>query len=102
MQRRGTIRAARYLAASLFISMPLAFVPGVLIATAATTALAGLGLVLLPLALTGLRRVTDLERRRVGTFLGRPIPRRHRPLPKGIGARLRRVFRDPVTRRDIG
>jgi signal transduction histidine kinase len=76
-------------------------IPPLLIAAGATVAVGGLGLVLLPLALAGVRRWADLERARIGRVLGTPVPARARPLPKGVGARLRAAFTDLMTLREL-
>ncbi|WP_232666367.1 sensor histidine kinase [Pseudonocardia sp. TRM90224] len=99
---RSRLRPAWYLALSLPIAAAAAVSMFLLVATAATTAAAGLGLLLLPFALSALRRFTDTQRRRAAALLGEPVEPRYRPLPAGAGARLRHVFRDPTTARDVG
>ncbi|WP_163507915.1 sensor histidine kinase [Fodinicola acaciae] len=96
------LRSAGYLLIGLPLGMAATLVFPLLFGTLLTIVVAGLGLVLLPLALTGLRQWTDVERLRVGRFLGDPIEPRYRPLPRGVGARLRQVVTDPATWRDLG
>ncbi|MEO3795471.1 sensor domain-containing protein [Nonomuraea sp. B10E15] len=96
------LRAARYLTFSLFTSIATLPMPLLLLGVSATTVAAGLGFVLLPVALLGLRRWTGLARRRAGAYLGEPVASRYRDLSEGSGARFRRVLADPATWRDLG
>jgi hypothetical protein len=72
-----------------------------LAATALSTGFGGIGLVLFPRAMAGLRRWAEWHRRRAAALLGRQVSPRHMVLGKGIRARWRQVLDDPETRRDV-
>ncbi|SEH01585.1 Signal transduction histidine kinase [Nonomuraea solani] len=73
-------------------------VPPILAAAALSTAFGGLGFVLFPRAMAGLRRWAEWHRRRAAALLGREIAaRRMRPQEKGI----RGVLNDREARRDV-
>jgi hypothetical protein len=63
-----------------------------------SVAVAGLGLVVVPWLVVGVRRWTDLHRRLAGSVLGVPIPARRQPR-RGD---LRQVVTDRGTWRDLG
>ncbi|RBQ19729.1 sensor histidine kinase [Spongiactinospora rosea] len=92
------MRSARYLTVALFTGVATLPMPMLLLGATATVAAAGLGLILLPTALLGLRRWADLARRRVGAYLGEAVPSRYRE----PGGRFWQTLTDPATWRDIG
>ncbi|TDQ53143.1 sensor histidine kinase [Actinorugispora endophytica] len=94
------VRAALYLTTAMATAVATLVFPPLLIGAGSLVAL-GVGLVLLPLVLGGLRRWADVERRRLGRYLGESLPERGRPLPEGLGARLRDTVLDPLTPRDL-
>ncbi|RZQ59482.1 sensor histidine kinase [Amycolatopsis suaedae] len=61
----------------------------------------GLGLILVPLGLLGLRAWADLHRVIAGRILGTPVPTRLRPLSGGIGNWWRQLLTDPTTWREL-
>ncbi|MFI6291275.1 sensor histidine kinase [Nonomuraea sp. NPDC050790] len=93
----ANLRAARYLTGALLTGVATLPMPLLLLGASATVAAAGLGFVLLPLALLGLRRWTGPAWRRAHAYLGEPVPPRRPDPPAGF----RRVITDPATRRDL-
>ncbi|GAA1098062.1 sensor histidine kinase [Nocardiopsis composta] len=100
---RAGVRSALYLCVTLGSALATLLVPPLLLLSAATLLLAGAGLVTVPFALDRLRDWADLERRRIGRFLGEEIPAPHLPAPSaGLGpARFRALLLAPRTRRDL-
>ncbi|GAA4085471.1 sensor histidine kinase [Actinomadura miaoliensis] len=91
---RGLIRAILSLAAGI----PLFVLSVVSIALIPV----GVGLVLAPLALTGVRLFADLQRVWAAEWSGVPVPSPYRPLPaRGPLRRLRGMLADPATWRDL-
>lgn len=74
-----------------------------LIAVVCAVYLGGIGLVLLPWYVQGVRRWTDVHRRSIGRMQGHQIPLRYQRMRRGgVRARLRQTLTDRVTWRDIG
>ncbi|MEU8364563.1 sensor histidine kinase [Nonomuraea sp. NPDC048882] len=103
MQERWqkTWRASRYLLLGLPTAMATMMALPLLAATALSTGLGGIGLVLFPRAMALLRRWAEWHRRRAAALLGRQVSPRQMTLGKGIRARWRQVLDDPETRRDV-
>ncbi|PRX98077.1 sensor histidine kinase [Allonocardiopsis opalescens] len=96
------LRSAGYLTVGMASAIASLLVPPLLMVSVASFAVGGLGLLLFPRALAGLRLWADVERRRVGRHLGVEVPLRHRPLPRGIGAQFRRLRSDALVPRELG
>ncbi|GAA2755950.1 sensor histidine kinase [Actinopolymorpha rutila] len=111
--RDRTVRGARagtYLLVSLATGMAAMVGIGLVVVSAVTVAVGGLGLVLFPSALDVVRRWADWEARRAAALLGVDLPTLPEPDPDGSGreepapgavARLRRMLADPATRRAL-
>lgn len=99
---RKTWRGSRYLLLGLPAAMATMLVPPLLAAAVLSTGLGGVGLVLFPRAVAGLRRWAEWHRRRAAVLLDRQVsPRRGMAPAKGIRARWRQVLDDGETRRDV-
>jgi signal transduction histidine kinase len=61
----------------------------------------GLGIGLFIGAVWVIRRLADLQRRRVAAVLGKPVASPYARLPRGVLARTRTLVGDPATRRDL-
>ena len=72
-----------------------------LVMVSMSVVIAGLGLLLAPLALVGLRVWTELHRWSAGKILGEPVPSRFRPLRGGPVSWIRQVATDRATWRDL-
>jgi signal transduction histidine kinase len=71
------------------------------LASLPASAAAGLGVVLFAGVVGVTRRLADVQRRRAGAILGRPLPSPYRPLPTRLLPRFNRQLRDPATWRDL-
>ncbi|NUP22734.1 MAG: sensor histidine kinase [Streptomyces sp.] len=100
MRRFG--RGTAYLLCTLLTSLAGVLLLFVLVIAAGSTVVAGVGLVLLPLAAQMVRRWADLHRTLAGRVLGEHIPRRYRPLVGGVGSWARQVLADRMTWRELG
>ncbi|MEV0390210.1 sensor histidine kinase [Nonomuraea sp. NPDC050643] len=94
-------RGGRYLLTGLPAAMATLLVPPLLTAAALSTGLGGLGLVLFPRAVGGLRWWAEWHRRRAAALLDRPVSPRPLDLGEGTLARWRQALRAPQTRRDL-
>lgn len=81
--------------------MVTTMVPLLLVAAALSTGLGGIGLVVFPRAVAGLRWWAEWHRRRAAALLDRQVSARDLTLGKGIRAQWRQVLDDPGTRRDV-
>lgn len=99
---RAGVRGGGYLLVSLPMGMAAMMAIPMVAATALTTVMAGLGLVLLPLALYGVRTWGLLESRRAAHHLGWESPVRPLALSGGPIVRLRQIVTDRGTWRGIG
>lgn len=95
------MRSLLFLVVALPSAMAALLVPALLLVGFVTVPIAGLGLLLVPALLLGLRRWAELERRRVGRFLGEEIEVHYRALPPGRLAAFTTVLSDPQTIRDL-
>lgn len=94
------LAATRYLLLTLPVG--LLALPGIpaLLLCGLTVAVAGAGILLLPLAFGGLRRWAHAEQARAHRLLGRPAPPPYRPVAGGPGSRWR-MFTDRTTWRAV-
>ncbi|MEW9552402.1 sensor histidine kinase [Nonomuraea sp. NPDC050783] len=99
---RGVVRDTAYLLCMLFTSLTSVLLLFLLAVAVGSTVVAGMGLVLAPLAVQVVRRWTDVHRALAGWVLGEQVPRRYRPLRGGIGSWMRQVVADRMTWRDLG
>ncbi|MDA2813720.1 sensor histidine kinase [Nocardiopsis sp. RSe5-2] len=97
----GGVRAALFLITTLPFAIAALLVPPILLVGVVTIPIAGLGLLLLPAFLYGVRRWAEFERRRVGRFLGEEITVGYRAQPPGPVAAFKTVVTDPQTLRDL-
>ncbi|MDA2807798.1 sensor histidine kinase [Nocardiopsis suaedae] len=95
------VRAALFLITTLPFALAALLVPPLLLVGFVTVPIAGLGLLLVPALLLGLRQWAELERRRVGRFLGEEIAVAYRPLPERRVAAFTTAVTDPQTVRDL-
>ena len=96
--RRSAI-ALKWLVAGFGIAL-LAIGVLALVALAALLCLVGIGLLLIPTILGLVRRVAELDRRRLRA-VGHPVQMPYAELPRGIRAAWRSALHDPTTRRDL-
>ncbi|MFI6743609.1 sensor histidine kinase [Nonomuraea sp. NPDC050451] len=94
-------RSSRYLLFGLPTAMATMLVLPLVGAAALSTGLGGIGLVLFPRAVAGLRWWAEWHRRRAAAFLDRQVSPRRMALGGGIRARWRQVLDDPEIRRDV-
>jgi signal transduction histidine kinase len=78
-----------------------ALMPFALLVAALSVPASGIGLVLVPLVLVGLRLWTDAHRVLAAAVLGRPAERRFRPLRGGLPTWWKDIGEDPFTWRDL-
>ncbi|WP_433247294.1 sensor histidine kinase [Streptosporangium sp. CA-135522] len=94
-------RNARY----LLVGLPTAIATMILLPLLAvgvmSTGLGGLGLVVVPRMMMGLRRWAEWHRRRAAALLGVTISEREACLPEGVRAQWRQVLEDRESRRDL-
>ncbi|GAA1940006.1 sensor histidine kinase [Amycolatopsis minnesotensis] len=95
------VRTLPYLLALFPAALVAMLIPFALMLAGMSMALFGLGLVLIPVALFGVRLWTDLHRRWAGTIIGEPIPSRLRGFTGGPLTWLRQFIGDPTTYRDL-
>ncbi|WP_405147087.1 sensor domain-containing protein [Sphaerisporangium sp. NBC_01403] len=93
-------RGSGYLLAGLPSAMATMLVLPLLAIGAMSTGLGGLGLVVFPRMMIGMRRWSEWHRRRAAALLGVPVTARRATLPKGVRAQWRQVLDDPESRRD--
>ncbi|MEU7899845.1 sensor domain-containing protein [Nonomuraea sp. NPDC049152] len=93
-------RGGQYLLIGLPAAMATMVVLPLLAIGVLTTAFGGLGLVVFPPMMMGLRRWAEWHRRRAAALLGVSLPPRRTSLAKGIRARWKQVL-DRESRRDL-
>ncbi|WP_052848942.1 sensor histidine kinase [Streptomyces avicenniae] len=94
-------RGAAYLLVCLVTAVATLLALPLLLLSLVTTALGGLGLVLFPRTLLGLRRWAEWHRRRAARLLGVTVAPRRTGLPEGVRAQWRGIREDPGVRRDL-
>jgi signal transduction histidine kinase len=104
-QRRNRSERVRQAGSYLLLTFPTALATMImvplLVAAALSTIFAGLGLLVFPPAMAGIRKWADWHRRRAGRLLGTEAGSRPIPLARGVWARLVQLRDDPAARRDI-
>ncbi|MFI7274664.1 sensor histidine kinase [Streptomyces sp. NPDC049879] len=94
-------RGGGYLLTNLLSAMATLLTLPLLLLSLVTTALGGLGLVLFPRALLGLRWWAEWHRRRAARLIGADAAPRRTDLPRGVRAQWRGIREDPGVRRDL-
>ncbi|MBE1565253.1 sensor histidine kinase [Nonomuraea africana] len=93
-------RGSRYLLIGLPTALATMLVLPLLMVGAISTAL-GVGLMLFPRIMAGLRLWGEWHRRRAAAVLGVSVAPRHATLPKGVRAQWRQLLDDGENRRDV-
>ncbi|MEU9272202.1 histidine kinase [Streptomyces sp. NPDC048251] len=101
---RATLRQAARATVHLFLAAAMAFGSYIFITVlliAATGAVTGVGIWLLPETVLLIRRIAGAKRRSTASWTGREIPEAYRTVTGPLRERLRTAVRDPCTLTDL-
>ncbi|MGW8378455.1 histidine kinase [Streptomyces sp. ODS28] len=98
---RTAAKSLPYALAVLPTALASLLIPPLLALGVVTTGLGGLGLLLVPKLLSGVRRWAEWHRCRAAVLLGVEVTARRSPLPKGVRAQWKHLRAAPETRRDL-
>jgi signal transduction histidine kinase len=98
---RDRVRELGWLAVGAALGAPAPALLFLAVASVPLSLVGGLGVVVQAGVVWAARRLAEVQRHRVAERVGTRIPAPYVALPTGIAARLRAVFRDPATWRDL-